>query len=89
MQLIRKDLIKAALLMEQTLLIGGLISNAETWRNLTEMNISKLTLPDTALQRALLSSAGKQSRVFTSLELGVIPVRYGIMKKVKKICITF
>ena len=69
-----KHSIKAALLMRQALLIGGLLSNAETWINLTEMNISKLTLLDTALQRALLSSSGNPSRVSMCLELGVIPV---------------
>ena len=34
-----KHSIKAALLMRQALLIGGLLTNAETWTNLTENNI--------------------------------------------------
>ena len=41
----------------------------------------KINIPDTAFQRALLSSSGNPSRVFMCLELGVIPVRYVIMKK--------
>ena len=72
---------KAALLMREALLIGGLLSNSESWTNITESNILKLTQPDTMLHRALLSTTGNPSRVFMCLELGVIPVRYAIMKK--------
>ena len=57
------------------------MTNAETWSNLTETNISKLTLPDTALQQDILLSSGKSSKVFMCLELGIIPVKYIIMKK--------
>ena len=72
---------KAALLMREALLIGGLLSNSESWTNITESNILKLTQPDTMLHRALLSMTGNPSKVFMCFELGVIPVRYAIMKK--------
>ena len=65
--------------------LGGLLSNAETWTHLTEVNIAKLQMPDTMLQRALLSTSGNPSKVFMCLELGVIPVRYVIMAK----CLNF
>ena len=71
--------------MREALLIGGLLSNAETWTNMTESNITKLTQPDTMLHRAWLSTSGNPSRVFMCMELGVIPVRYAIMKK----CLSF
>jgi hypothetical protein len=76
-----KHSFKAALLMREALLISGLLSNAETWTNITETSLTKLTQPDTMLHRALLSNSGNPSRVFMCLELGVIPVRYVIMKK--------
>ena len=42
---------------------------------------SSVTLPDTQLQRRLLSVSGNPSRVFMCLELGVIPVKFVIMAK--------
>ena len=38
---------KAALLMRQGLMLGGLLTNAETWINITEKDIMKLSMPDT------------------------------------------
>ena len=38
-------------------------------------------MPDTLLQRQILSTSGNPSKVFMSLELGVVPVRYVIMAK--------
>ena len=72
---------KSALLMREALLIGGLLSNAETWTNITQSNILKLTQPDKKLHRALLSTTGNPSKVFICSELRVIPERYAIMKK--------
>ena len=72
---------KAALLMRQAMLLGGLLTNAESWNHLTEANITKLTMPDTMLQRFLLSTTGNPSKVFMCLELGVIPVKYVIITK--------
>ena len=67
--------------MRQAVILGGLLSNAETWTHLTDVNIAKLQMPDTMLQRALLSTSGNPSKVFMCLELKVIPVRYVIMAK--------
>ena len=46
-----------------------------------ETDITKLTMPDTMLHRQILSSTGNPSKVFMSLELGVVPVRYVLMAK--------
>jgi hypothetical protein len=72
---------KAALLMREAMLLGGLLPNVETWINVTEADITKLTTPDTMLHRSILSSSGNPSKVFMCLELGIIPVKYVIMKK--------
>ena len=76
-----KHSFKAALLMREAILLGGLLPNAETWTNITEANIAKLTMPDTMLQRSLLSTSGNPSKVFMCLELGIIPVKFVLMKK--------
>ena len=52
---------KAALLMRQGLMLGGMLSNAETWINITEAEIARLTMPDTLLQQRLLSVSGNPS----------------------------
>ena len=67
--------------MREAILLGGLLPNAETWTNITEANIAKLTMPDTMLQRSLLSTSGNPSKVFMCLELGIIPVKFVLMKK--------
>ena len=72
---------KAALLMRQGLMLGGMLTNSETWINITEADITKLTMPDTQLLRRLLSVSGNPSKVFMYLELGVIPVKFVIMAK--------
>ena len=72
---------RAALLMRQGLMLGGMLTNAETWINVTEADLTKLTMPDTMLQRQLLSVSGNPSKMFMCLELGVIPVKYVIIEK--------
>ena len=72
---------KAALLMREAMLLGGLLPNVETWINVTEADITKLTMPDTMLHRSMLSTSGNPSKVFMCLELGIIPVKYVMMKK--------
>ena len=67
--------------MRQCLMLSGMLKNAETWINILESDMTKLTMPDTMLQRMLLSSSGNPSKVFMNLELGVIPVKYVLMAK--------
>ena len=44
-----KHAYKAALLMRQGLMLSGMLNNSETWINMTEADITKLTMPDTML----------------------------------------
>ena len=57
---------KAALLMRQGLMLSGMLTNSETWINILESDIPKLTMPDTMLQRLILASPGNPSKVFMS-----------------------
>ena len=70
--------------MRQSMMIGSLLNNAETWINVTKDDLNQLTKPDTMLIRDTLSSYGNSSKCFMYLELGIIPVRYVIMSKRKK-----
>ena len=67
--------------MREAMLIGSMLTNSETWINLTKQDIDKLQKPDTILQRKLLSESGNPSKVFMCLELGILPVKYVIMTK--------
>ena len=67
--------------MREGLFLSGLLSNSESWINITKSDILKLEKPDTILQRKVLSALGNPSKAFTMLELGIIPIKYIIMKK--------
>ena len=63
------------------MLIGSMLTNSESWINLTQQDLDKLQKPDTFLQRKLLSESGNPSKVFMLSNLGVLPVKYVIMIK--------
>ena len=67
--------------MRDGVLLGGLLTNSESWINITENNISNLEKPDTSLMRRVLSENGNPSKVFMLLELGITPVRFVLMQK--------
>ena len=72
---------KAAKLMREGMLLGSMLTNWESWINITESDLKDLEKPDTVLQRKLLSSSGNPSKAFMYLELGITPVKYVIMYK--------
>ena len=76
-----KHTYKAAIIMREAMLIGSMLTNSESWINLTQQDLDKLHKPDTILQRKLLSESGNPSKVFMLLELGILPVRYVIIMK--------
>ena len=61
------------------MLLGSMLTNCESWINITESDLKDLEKPDTMLQRKLLSSSGNPSKAFMYLELGITPVKYVIM----------
>ena len=67
--------------MREGLLLGGLLTNSESWINITNKDIKNLEKPDTILQRKALSARGNPCKVFTMLELGINPIRFILMKK--------
>ena len=49
---------KAYKLMREGLLVGGLLTNAESWINISKQNLEALDKPDTHLLRKVLSTSG-------------------------------
>ena len=72
---------KAAKLLRESLLIGSMLNNSESWINLTNSDLEALEKPDTITQRNILGNKGNPSKVFMCLELGIIPVKFVIMEK--------
>ena len=58
-----------------------MLSNAETWSNLTEIETKKDENVDTMLQRKLVSESGNASKAVMALELGMVPVKFVIIGK--------
>ena len=58
-----------------------MFNNSESWINLTKSDLDNLEIPDTMVQRSILTSYGNPSKVFMCLELGVIPVKFVTMEK--------
>ena len=56
-----KHTYKAAMIMREAMLIGSMLTNSESWINLTQQDLDKLLKPDTILQRKLLSESGNPS----------------------------
>ena len=67
--------------MRQGLMLSSILNNSETWIYILESDITELTVTNTLLQIQILSKSGNPSKVFISLELGVVPVRNVIMAK--------
>ena len=65
---------RAAMLMRGAILVGGLLTNAEAWINITKKDLEDLAKPDNILQRKILSVSGNPSKCFIQLELGIVPI---------------
>ena len=74
-----KHYFQAFRLMRESILLGGMLTNAESWINITQKDIEELEKSDTILLKKVLESTA--SKVFMMLELGFVPVRYVLMKK--------
>ena len=76
-----KHMFKAAKLMRESILIGGMLTNSESWIKLTKRDLEDLEKPDMMLLRKVLGTKANPSKCFMQLELGVLPVKYVIMQR--------
>ena len=72
---------KAAQIMRESMLLGSMLSNSESWINIIKKDLDTLEKPDTFLKRGILGTYGNPSKVFMDLELGMIPVKFVLMEK--------
>ena len=76
-----KHYFKAAMLMRGAVLVGGMLTNAESWINITKKDYENLEKPDVLLQRKVVSVSGNPSKCFVQLELGIVPIEFLIKQK--------
>ena len=72
---------EVAIILRNTLLISTLLTNAEAWYNLTSSDLKELEAVDEMLLRRILECPVSTPREMLYLELGVIPIRYIIIKR--------
>ena len=65
--------------LRESLLISSLLTNSESWYNLTLSDIRELESVDEILLRKVLECPMSTPREMLYLELGVIPIRFQIM----------
>ena len=63
-----KHTFKAATLMREGMLLGTMLTNAESWINMTQRDIEAL-------------ASGNPCKVSMYLELGILPIKYVIIEK--------
>ena len=67
--------------MRESILIGGMLTNAESWIKITQKDLEDLEKPDMMLLRKVLGTRANPSKCFMQLEMGVLPVKYVIMQR--------
>ena len=72
---------EVALVLRSSLLLSSLLLNSEAWVNLSDKNIRGLEQTDEILLSRILESEANTSNVFKYLELGILPVRFEIIKR--------
>ena len=72
---------EVALVLRSSLLLSSLLLNSEAWVNLSDNDIRGLEQTDEILLSRILETDANTSNAFKYLELGILPVRFEIMKR--------
>ena len=67
--------------MRKSLFLSSVLLNSEAWVNYTEKDVRVLEQCEEILLSNILECDGKSSSAFKYLELGIIPIRFEIMKR--------
>ena len=70
-----------AILLHQSVFVNGGLVNVETWPNCTEARIVKLEKTEQTFMRNILRAHSKTPIETLYLELGIIPLRFQLMKR--------
>ena len=76
-----KYFFEAALLLRNSLLLSTLLSNSESWYNLTINNIEKLESTDEQLLRKIFSAPKSTPKELLYLESGSLPIRFILISR--------
>ena len=69
------------MVLRESLFLSSVLLNSEAWVNYTEKDVRILEQCDEILLSTILECDGKSSNAFKYLELGIIPIRFEIMKR--------
>ena len=72
---------EVAMVLRSSLFLSSLLLNSEAWVNLSEQDIRSLEQSDEILISKILGSTANTSNAFKYLELGIVPLRFEIMKR--------
>ena len=72
---------EVAMVLRESLFLSSLLLNSEAWVNYTEKDIRILEQCDENLLSSILECESNSSNALKYLELGVIPIRFEIMKR--------
>ena len=72
---------EVAMILRESLFLSSLLLNSEAWVNYTEKDVRILEQCDELLLSRILECDANTSNAFKYLELGVIPIRFEIMKR--------
>ena len=72
---------EVAMVLRESLFLSSLLLNSEAWVNYTDKDVRILEQCDEALLARILECDGNSSNTFKYLELGVVPIRFEIMKR--------
>ena len=72
---------EVALVLRSSLLVSSILLNSEAWVNLTDKDIRGLEQTDEILLSRITDCEANTSNTFKYLELGIIPLRFEIMKR--------
>ena len=72
---------EVAIVLRSSLLLSSLLLNSEAWVNINDKEIRSLEQTDEILLSKLTGSEANTSNAFKYLELGIMPLRFEIMKR--------
>jgi hypothetical protein len=76
-----KYFFEVALILRSSLLLSSLLLNSEAWVNLSDKDIRGLEQTDEILLARITEAEANTSNAFKYLELGIMPIRFEIMKR--------
>ena len=76
-----KYFFEVALVLRESLFLSSLLLNTEAWVNYTDKDVRILEQCDEILLTKIMDCGTNSSNAMKYLELGVVPVRFEIMKR--------